>query len=168
MFGTSTRHLRSPLRQFRRYVSDVSEKEKAILDRIIRVDHAGEFGANVIYQGQLAVLGKTPVGPVIQHMWDQEKEHLDTFNKLIPQYRVRPSALLPIWSVAGWALGAGTALLGKFSYFYCYNQGVGRILCFAGCLACQILCNCYNDADVILVSEIAPPGYHLLLLELIS
>ena len=128
MFGTSTRHLRSPLRQFRRYVSNVSEKEKAILDRIIRVDHAGEFGANVIYQGQLAVLGKTPVGPVIQHMWDQEKDHLDTFNKLIPQYRVRPSALLPIWSVAGWVLGAGTALLGKFSYFYCHNiQGVGRI-----------------------------------------
>lgn len=113
MFGVSARQIYSPLRQFRRFASEISEKEKAILDRMIRVDHAGEFGANVIYQGQLAVLGKTPVGPVIQHMWDQEKEHLDTFNKLIPQYRVRPSALLPIWSVAGWALGAGTALLGK-------------------------------------------------------
>lgn len=81
---------------------------------MIRVDHAGEFGANTIYAGQLAVLGNTPVGPVIKHMWEQEKEHLDTFNKLIPQYRVRPTALLPLWSVAGWALGAGTALLGMF------------------------------------------------------
>jgi len=119
MFGVSARQIYSPLRQFRRFASEISEKEKAILDRMIRVDHAGEFGANVIYQGQLAVLGKTPVGPVIQHMWDQEKEHLDTFNKLIPQYRVRPSALLPIWSVAGWALGAGTALLGKEGAMAC-------------------------------------------------
>ena len=97
----------------RKCSTKISEKEKAILDRMIRVDHAGEFGANTIYQGQLAVLGNTSVGPIIKHMWEQEKEHLDTFNKLIPQYRVRPTALLPIWSVAGWALGAGTALLGK-------------------------------------------------------
>jgi len=46
-------------------------------------------------------------------MWEQEKEHLDIFNKLIPKYRVRPTALLPIWNVAGWVLGASTAMLGK-------------------------------------------------------
>lgn len=95
-----------------RYVSTLPTQEKEILDRIIRVDHAGELGADRIYAGQLAVLGNTPVGPVIKHMWEQEKEHLETFEKLIPQYRVRPTALLPFWYVAGWALGAGTALLG--------------------------------------------------------
>ena len=52
------------------------------LDEILRVDHAGEVGAAKIYEGQLKVLGGTEVGPTIQHMKDQEKEHLDTFHEL--------------------------------------------------------------------------------------
>merc|ERR1711915_645459 len=83
------------------------------------VNHAGEYGADRIYAGQLAVLKNTSVGPTIQHMWDQEKEHLATFNKLIPKHRARPTALLPIWHVAGYALGAGTALLGKEAAMAC-------------------------------------------------
>ena len=42
------------------------EESKKLIDKIIRVDHAGEFGANQIYKGQLAVLSKTNVAPVIQ------------------------------------------------------------------------------------------------------
>ena len=53
------------------------------IDKILRVDHAGEVGAAKIYEGQLKVLGKTDVGPMIQHMKDQEKEHLDTFHDLL-------------------------------------------------------------------------------------
>ena len=52
-------------------------------------------------------------------MWDQEKEHLATFNKLIPKHRARPTALLPFWHIAGYALGAGTALLGKEAAMAC-------------------------------------------------
>ena len=59
------------------------------------------------------------VGPLIQHMWDQEKHHLATFDKLIPEHRARPTALLPFWNVAGFALGAGTALLGKEGAMAC-------------------------------------------------
>lgn len=92
---------------------------RAMLDRMIRVDHAGEFGADRIYAGQHAVLKNTEVGDLIQHMWDQEKHHLATFNKLIPTTRSRPTALLPIWQVAGYALGAGTALLGKEAAMAC-------------------------------------------------
>jgi len=98
---------------------ELAAQERAKIDRIIRVDHAGEYGADRIYAGQLAVLGNTDVGPTIKHMWDQEKEHLATFNKYIPEYRVRPTALLPIWHVAGYALGAGTALLGKEAAMAC-------------------------------------------------
>lgn len=76
------------------------------------MDHAGEYGADRIYAGQMAVLGNTKEGPLIQHMWDQEKRHLATFNKYLPKYRSRPTALLPLWHMAGYALGAGTALLG--------------------------------------------------------
>lgn len=59
-------------------------------------------------------LGRTKSGPVIQHMWDQEKDHLKLFEKLIPKYRARPTALLPIWNVAGFVLGAGNII--KISY----------------------------------------------------
>ena len=93
--------------------------ERVKIDRMLRVDHAGEYGADRIYAGQLAVLGKTDVGPLIQHMWEQEKEHLATFDKYVPKYRVRPTALLPLWHVAGYALGAGTALLGKEAAMAC-------------------------------------------------
>ena len=61
----------------------------------------------------MAVLGKDKaIGPLIQHMWDQEKDHLAAFESAMPQYRVRPTALLPIWHLAGFALGAGSALIG--------------------------------------------------------
>jgi len=89
------------------------------IDRIIRVDHAGEYGANRIYAGQMAVLGKSKSGPLIQHMWDQEKEHLRIFEELIPKHRARPTILLPFWNVAGFALGAGTALLGERAAMAC-------------------------------------------------
>nr|XP_055195221.1 5-demethoxyubiquinone hydroxylase, mitochondrial isoform X1 [Nyctereutes procyonoides] len=92
---------------------------RAVVDRIIRVDHAGEYGANRIYAGQMAVLGRTSVGPVIQKMWDQEKDHLKKFNELMVAFRVRPTILMPFWNVVGFALGAGTALLGKEGAMAC-------------------------------------------------
>lgn len=95
------------------------EKTRKLLSRIIRVDQAGELGADRIYAGQIAVLGNTPVGPIIQEMKEQEQEHLETFNKLIVEKRVRPTALLPLWNIAGFALGAGTALLGKEGAMAC-------------------------------------------------
>ncbi|XP_039111839.1 5-demethoxyubiquinone hydroxylase, mitochondrial isoform X2 [Hyaena hyaena] len=91
----------------------------AAVDRIIRVDHAGEYGANRIYAGQMAVLGRSSVGPVIQKMWDQEKDHLKKFNELMVAFRVRPTVLMPFWNVVGFALGAGTALLGKEGAMAC-------------------------------------------------
>ncbi|KAG8200028.1 hypothetical protein JTE90_001258 [Oedothorax gibbosus] len=94
-------------------------RRRSLQDRILRVDHAGELGADRIYAGQMAVLGKTSVGPVIQEMWDQEKGHLKKFEELLPKYRARPSMLLPFWNIAGYALGAGTALLGKESAMAC-------------------------------------------------
>lgn len=93
--------------------------KKAQLARILRVNHAGEYGAKRIYQGQLAVLKGTEVEPVIKHMAEQEEEHLEYFEQQIPKHRVRPTALLPFWHVAGYALGAGTAFLGKEAAMAC-------------------------------------------------
>ncbi|XP_042206787.1 5-demethoxyubiquinone hydroxylase, mitochondrial-like isoform X2 [Homarus americanus] len=110
---------RPPLFHGLRLYSTKSAQNKELIDRIIRVDHAGELGADRIYAGQMAVLGKSSVGPVIQHMWDQEKEHKAKFEELIPKYRVRPTVLVPIWNVAGFVLGAGTALMGKEAAMAC-------------------------------------------------
>lgn len=89
------------------------------LQRIIRVDQAGEYGAKRIYEGQLAVLGDSEYAPTLRHMLEQELVHLDTFNKLMVEHQVRPTALHPFWHMAGWALGAGTALLSPQAAMAC-------------------------------------------------
>lgn len=87
--------------------------------RMLRVDHAGEYGAVRIYEGQLAVLGNRPAGQVIRRMAEQEQKHLQRFDRLLPERRVRPTLLGPLWHVAGFALGAATALLGERAAMAC-------------------------------------------------
>ena len=91
----------------------------ASVERMIRVDHAGEFGARRIYEGQLAVLGRSESAPLLRHMAEQERVHLETFERLMVERRVRPSALHPLWHVAGFVLGAGTALMGERAAMAC-------------------------------------------------
>ncbi len=87
---------------------------------MIRVNQAGEYGAARIYAGQLAVMGdNAPDSGLIKHMAEQEAEHLSAFDKMIAQRGVRPTALQPLWQVAGYALGAGTALLGPRAAMAC-------------------------------------------------
>jgi len=93
---------------------------QAEINRMVRVDHAGEFGAVRIYKGQLAVLGdRHPKSAMIRHMLAQEEVHLDRFNKLIAERGVRPTVLAPFWDVAGFALGAATALMGERAAMAC-------------------------------------------------
>jgi len=87
--------------------------------RMIRVDHAGEYGAARIYEGPLAVLGRSPAAPVIRRMAEQDKRHLAEFDRLVVQHRVRPTALSPLWHAAGFALGAATALMGERAAMAC-------------------------------------------------
>lgn len=89
------------------------------LDPFLRVNHAGERAAQTIYQGQLAILKNRPEASEIQHMMEQEVEHLETFETLLNDYRVRPSALDPVWGAAGFILGAGTALMGPKAAMAC-------------------------------------------------
>jgi len=88
--------------------------------RMIRVDQAGEFGATRIYAGQLAVMGdRAPHGAEIAAMAEQEKRHRERFDALMARRGVRPTALEPFWSVAGYALGAATALIGPEAAMAC-------------------------------------------------
>ncbi len=87
--------------------------------RMIRVDQAGEYGAARIYAGQLAILGDRPEAGVIAEMAEKERQHLDRFDAMMNARRVRPTILSPIWHVAGFALGAATALAGPKTAMAC-------------------------------------------------
>jgi 3-demethoxyubiquinol 3-hydroxylase len=93
------------------------------VESMIRVDHAGEYGAVRIYEGQLAVLGNRPASKkaasAIRKMAQQEQDHLKAFDELVNERRVRPTALAPVWHVAGFALGAATALMGEKAAMAC-------------------------------------------------
>ena len=107
----------TPKRALHRMPGDPSPADA--VKRMLRVDQAGEYGAVRIYQGQMAVLGDKASAPTIAHMLEQEEHHLATFSRLVGERRVRPTALQPFWHVAGFALGAGTALLGEKAAMAC-------------------------------------------------
>jgi ubiquinone biosynthesis monooxygenase Coq7 len=87
---------------------------------MLRVNQAGEYGATRIYAGQLAVLrANCPEGKLIARMAAQEQRHLTRFNRLMSERRVRPTALQPLWKVAGFALGAATALMSEETALAC-------------------------------------------------
>lgn len=87
---------------------------------MLRVDQAGEYGATRIYAGQLAVLrANCPEAKLVSRMAAQEQRHLARFDKLMAERRVRPTALQPFWNIAGFALGATTALLSEKAALAC-------------------------------------------------
>jgi 3-demethoxyubiquinol 3-hydroxylase len=95
-----------------------------VVERVIRVDQAGEFGAVRIYDGQLAALrwtgrASSDTARKIAAMARAEREHNKAFDKMIAERRVRPTLLSPLWSVAGFALGAATALMGDKAAMAC-------------------------------------------------
>jgi ubiquinone biosynthesis monooxygenase Coq7 len=97
---------------------------RELVERTIRVDQAGEYGAVRIYEGQLAALrwtgrANSETGRKIAAMAHTEREHNKTFDRLMVERRVRPTALQPMWNVAGFVLGAATALLGDKAAMAC-------------------------------------------------
>ena len=109
----------APKKDTRHHILPGDTPAARLIERIVRVDHAGEYGAVRIYAGQLAVLGDSPVAEAIREMADKEREHLEKFDSLIGERRVRPTALMPLWHVAGYALGAATAMMGERAAMAC-------------------------------------------------
>jgi ubiquinone biosynthesis monooxygenase Coq7 len=93
------------------------------LAEMIRVDHAGEFGAVQIYRGQRAVFSRSPrtagAAALVEEMEAGEKTHLETFDRLVRERRVRPTLMAPVWRIAGFGLGAATALMGEKAAHAC-------------------------------------------------
>ena len=105
----------------------MEKTNKKILEEIIRVDHAGERGAIKIYEGQLLALKTIKVDEnlknIIEEMKEQEKEHLEYFEREIHKRKIKPTSLLPLWDIMGVALGFGSALVGKKTALLCTASG---------------------------------------------
>ena len=101
----------------------MEKTNKKTLEEIIRVDHAGERGAIKIYEGQLLALKTIKQDEnllnIIEEMKEQEKEHLEYFEKEILKRKIKPTSLLPLWDIMAVALGFGSALLGKKATMLC-------------------------------------------------
>ena len=101
----------------------MEKTNRKTLEEIIRVDHAGERGAVKIYEGQLLALKTIKQNEVlknqIEKMKEQEKEHLEYFEKEIQKRKMKPTYLLPLWDLIGVSLGFGTVLLGKRAAMLC-------------------------------------------------
>ena len=92
---------------------------KLFLDRLLRVNHAGEYGAKRIYEGQIAATKDPKLLKQLEEMYHQELKHLAYFDKKITDSRTRPSLLHPLWHIGGFALGYATAKLGKDAAMVC-------------------------------------------------
>lgn len=100
-----------------RLPGDLTKDE--LIRRIVRVNHAGEYGAARIYEGQLAVLRDPRARALVSEMAEKEREHLAAFSALLAKRRVRPTILHPLWRIAGFVLGASTAALGPKAAMAC-------------------------------------------------
>lgn len=95
---------------------------KKKLEEIIRVDHAGEMGAKVIYDGQIAALKLKKdheTLALVEHMKEQEEVHFDYFDAELRKRKIRPTLMQPVWKVGGFALGFFTALIDKKAAMTC-------------------------------------------------
>jgi ubiquinone biosynthesis monooxygenase Coq7 len=100
----------------------MNEESQKKIAEIIRVDHAGETGAKVIYEGQILALklkGDDKTLEIVKEMRNQELKHLDYFSKKIIEHKVRPTLMEPLWKVGGFLLGFATAIVDKKSAMTC-------------------------------------------------
>ena len=92
------------------------------INEIIRVNHAGEMGAKVIYDGQILALKikrDLETKKIIENMKIQEVEHFNYFDNQIKKYKYRPTIMQPLWGIGGFALGFLTAFIDKKAAMVC-------------------------------------------------
>lgn len=105
-----------------RFLAALEPEDRRAVSAMLRVDHAGEIAANTIYEAQADVFGfrgDQTNKKLIYEMWENERKHLSAAEAMLDEYRTRPSALVPLWSLAGRVLGGVTAVLGEKSAMAC-------------------------------------------------
>ena len=97
-------------------------------EKVIRVDHAGEFGAQKIYAGQIKFSRDKSLIKELKSIAEQEQKHLDFFEGKMLSKRIRPTLMTPLWEIGGYTLGAITAVLGKEYVMACTDAVEGIIV----------------------------------------
>jgi len=107
----------------------MNAKDK-IIEKIIRVDQAGEVGAQRIYEGQklvFKILKNDKDLKEVSRMAKEEEEHLDYFNTLANERNVQSTKLAPLFEFGAFAMGVGTAILGRKAAYVC-TEAVEEII----------------------------------------
>ena len=99
----------------------LSPSEALTIARIVRVNHAGEFGAIRIYSAQIDVANALypDIVPALTEMLGHEKVHCAKFLAAMPERNSRPCRVMSLWSWGGWLLGFITALMGRQAIWIC-------------------------------------------------
>lgn len=99
----------------------MESKTKLTIQRILKVNHAGEYGAIRIYQAQLfiAKICHTELVPFLERTLSHEIDHCKKFYQAMPAYNARPCRMMWLWGIGGYLLGLITALMGKNSVMIC-------------------------------------------------
>jgi len=99
----------------------LSAEQRKFLESALRVNHAGELAAVLIYAAQKPSIIRTNphLRDLMQHMYDQEASHFKTFNELLAKHRIRPTIMYPVWKVAATTLGWSTAVMGREAAMAC-------------------------------------------------
>ncbi|MGI4776094.1 MAG: demethoxyubiquinone hydroxylase family protein [Janthinobacterium lividum] len=87
-----------------------SKKDK--IEKFIRVNQAGEYGAKRIYEGQIRFTKNMSDKDELNIMLSQEQVHLEYFNKQLNIRKIRPTIFMPFWHLGGYTLGAVSAAFG--------------------------------------------------------
>ncbi len=92
--------------------SDLSENEKEMAARLMRVNHAGEIAAQGLYHGQTLFARHQTTRRHLLDSAHQETEHLYWCEQRIKQLGGRTSLLAPVWYAGSFAIGTLASLAG--------------------------------------------------------
>jgi 3-demethoxyubiquinol 3-hydroxylase len=99
----------------------MAARDALTIKRIVRVNHAGEYGAIRIYSAQIAIAKRLwpDIVPALREMLADEIRHCEKFYAAMPARQSRPCRIMQFWSFGGWTLGTATALLGRNTIWVC-------------------------------------------------
>jgi len=95
--------------------------------QIIRVNHAGEYGAQKIYNGQIKFCKNSKLKKKLERISSEEKVHFDYFDEQIIKQRVRPTLMSPLWNILGTTLGVMSSRLGE-DYVNACTESVEEVI----------------------------------------
>lgn len=102
-------------------VPELSLADQRTIARILKVNHAGEFGAIRIYRAQLWVARRwqADLVPFLNETLAHEIQHCQHFRDAMPTRKTRPCYAMTLWGIGGSMLGLVTALMGRNAIMAC-------------------------------------------------